>query len=151
MSGRRKEPLRPLTDGERLELARLRATLPAQLPPLRVLLVLDNLAGHKTPGLVLWLFAHGVMPLHTPLGGSWPDMAERIQRVPRRRAPDGGPRTAGPGRRAPGRPGRHHRPLRDGRAALERGPQPRSSGAASGPPAGHGSGSGGTPWVDREP
>jgi transposase len=64
-------------------------TLPAELPPLRVLLVLDNLTGHKTPALVLWLFAHGVMPLFTPLGGSWLNMAESIQRVLKRRALDG--------------------------------------------------------------
>src|SRR5215207_3758196 len=30
-------------------------TLPDDLPPLRLLLVWDNLAGHKTPDLVLWL------------------------------------------------------------------------------------------------
>ena len=64
-------------------------TLPEHLPPLRALLVLDNLAGHKTPQLVLWLFAHGVMPLYTPLGGSWLNMAESIQRVLTRRALDG--------------------------------------------------------------
>jgi hypothetical protein len=64
-------------------------TLPAALPPLRVLLVLDNLAGHKTPAFVLWLFAHGIMPLFTPLGGSWLNMAESIQRVLKRRALDG--------------------------------------------------------------
>jgi hypothetical protein len=64
-------------------------TLPEQLPPLRVLLVLDNLAGHHTPELVLWLFARGVMPLFTPLGGSWLNMAESIQRVLKRRALDG--------------------------------------------------------------
>jgi hypothetical protein len=64
-------------------------TLPEQLPPLRVLLVLDNLAGHKTPAFVLWLFAHGIMPLFTPLGGSWLNMAESIQRVLKRRALDG--------------------------------------------------------------
>jgi hypothetical protein len=67
----------------------VRITLPATLPPLRVLLVLDNLTGHKTPELVLWLFAHGVMPLFTPLGGSWLNMAESIQRVLKRRALDG--------------------------------------------------------------
>jgi hypothetical protein len=67
----------------------VRITLPERLPPLRVLLVLDNLAGHKTPELVLWLFAHGVMPLFTPLGGSWLNMAESIQRVLKRRALDG--------------------------------------------------------------
>lgn len=64
-------------------------TLPAEPPPLRLLLVLDNLAGHLTPGFVLWLFAHGVMPLYTPLGGSWLNMAESIQRVLKRRALDG--------------------------------------------------------------
>jgi len=64
-------------------------TLPQQLPPLRLLLVLDNLAGHKTPAFVLWLFAHGIMPLFTPLGGSWLNMAESIQRVLKRRALDG--------------------------------------------------------------
>ena len=51
-------------------------TLPEQLPPLRVLLVWDNLAGHKTPEMVLWLCRHGIMPLYTPLGGSWLNMAE---------------------------------------------------------------------------
>ena len=64
-------------------------TLPAELPPLRALLVLDNLAGHKTPAFVLWLFAHGIMPLYTPLSGSWLNMAESIQRVLKRRALDG--------------------------------------------------------------
>jgi hypothetical protein len=56
-------------------------TLPTDLPPLRLLLVLDNLTGHKTPSFVLWLVAHGVMPLYTPLSGSWLNMAESIQRV----------------------------------------------------------------------
>ena len=64
-------------------------TLPADPPPLRLLLVLDNLAGHRTPSCVLWLFAHGVMPLYTPLGGSWLNMAESIQRVLKRRALEG--------------------------------------------------------------
>jgi len=64
-------------------------TLPAELPPLRMLLVLDNLAGHRTPAFVCWLFAHGVMPLYTPVGGSWLNMAESIQRVLKRRAVDG--------------------------------------------------------------
>lgn len=67
----------------------VRITLPEALPPLRMLLVLDNLAGHRTPAFVLWLFAHGVMPLYTPLGGSWLNMAESIQRILKRRALDG--------------------------------------------------------------
>lgn len=67
----------------------VRITLPAELPPLRLVLVWDNLAGHHTPDLVLWLFAHGVMVLYTPLGGSWLNMAESIQRILQRRALDG--------------------------------------------------------------
>lgn len=63
-----------------------RFTLPEELPPLRLLLVWDNLTGHKTPELVLWLCAHGIMPLYTPVGGSWLNMAESIQRVLKRRA-----------------------------------------------------------------
>jgi len=64
----------------------IKFTLPDRLPPLRLLLVLDNLTGHKTPTLVLWLVAHGVMPLYTPLSGSWLNMAESIQRILVRRA-----------------------------------------------------------------
>jgi hypothetical protein len=71
-------------------------TLPEELPPLRVLRVPDNLAGHKTPESVLWLFAHGVMPLYTPVSGSWLNTAESIQRVLKRRALDG-EHPAGPG------------------------------------------------------
>ena len=67
----------------------IRITLPPRLPPLRMLLVLDNLTGHSTPDLVLWLFDHGIMPLYTPLGGSWLNMAESIQRILKRRALDG--------------------------------------------------------------
>ena len=67
----------------------IKPTLLDELPPLRVLLVLDNLAGHKTPEFVCWLFEHGVMPLYTPVGGSWLNMAESIQRVLKRRALDG--------------------------------------------------------------
>jgi transposase len=61
-------------------------TLPAALPPLRMLLVWDNLAGHHTPDMVLWLIEHGIMPLYTPLGGSWLNMAESVQRIIVRRA-----------------------------------------------------------------
>jgi DDE superfamily endonuclease len=67
----------------------VRITLPHALPPLRMLLILDNLTGHYTAAFVLWLFAQGIMPLYTPLGGSWLNMAESIQRVLKRRALDG--------------------------------------------------------------
>jgi len=56
-------------------------TLLQRLPPLRMLLVWDNLAGHHTPAMVIWLFEQGIMPLYTPLGGSWLNMAESIQRI----------------------------------------------------------------------
>jgi hypothetical protein len=59
------------------------------LPPLRMLLIMDNLAGHKTPEFVIWLFRHGILPLYTPLGGSWLNMTESIQRILKRRALDG--------------------------------------------------------------
>lgn len=51
------------------------------LPPLRLLLILDNLAGHHTPAFIIWLCEHGIMPLFTPLGGSWLNMAESIQHI----------------------------------------------------------------------
>jgi hypothetical protein len=66
-----------------------RITLAEKLPPLRLVLIWDNLQGHYTPELVLWLFAHGIMPLYTPLGGSWLNMAESIQRILVRRAISG--------------------------------------------------------------
>lgn len=61
-------------------------TLMETLPSLRLLLVLDNLKGHKTPAFVCWLMQHGVMPLYTPIAGSWLNMAESIQRILVRRA-----------------------------------------------------------------
>jgi len=51
------------------------------LPPLRLILIWDNLAGHLSSSMVAWLFAHGVMPLYTPLSGSWLNMAESVQRI----------------------------------------------------------------------
>lgn len=60
-----------------------------RLPPLRVLLVWDNLAGHLSHELMGWLFHQGIMPLYTPLGGSWLNMAESMQRILVRRALSG--------------------------------------------------------------
>ena len=59
------------------------------LPPLRLLLIWDNLAGHLSWSIVRWLLHHGIMPLYTPLGGSWLHLAESIQRILVRRALDG--------------------------------------------------------------
>jgi hypothetical protein len=51
------------------------------LPPLRLLLIWDNLAGHLSWSIVRWLYQHGVLPLYTPLSGSWLNQAEAIQRI----------------------------------------------------------------------
>ena len=67
----------------------IRPSLSAELPPLRMLLIHDNLSGHKTPALVRWLCAHGIMPLDTPLGGSWLNLTESMQRILKRRARNG--------------------------------------------------------------
>jgi len=64
-------------------------TLPDFLPPLRLLLVWDNLKGHHTPELMIWLCEHGILPLYTLLSGSWLNIAESIQRIFKRRALDG--------------------------------------------------------------
>jgi hypothetical protein len=67
----------------------VKVTLPEELPPLRMLVVLDNLTGHKTPELLLWMFARGIMVLYTPLGASWLNMTESMQRILKRRALEG--------------------------------------------------------------
>jgi hypothetical protein len=58
-------------------------------PPIRLILVWDNLAGHCSYAITKWLFAHGIMPLYTPIGGSWLNMAESLQRIIVRRALSG--------------------------------------------------------------
>jgi hypothetical protein len=55
-------------------------------PLVRLIVIWDNLAGHLTPSLVLWLISQGIVPLYTPLGGSWLNMAESVQRIIVRRA-----------------------------------------------------------------
>ena len=67
----------------------LAAVALADLPPVRLLLVLDNLTGHHTAELVHWLVGQGVWPLYTPLAGSWLNLAESVQRILVRRALDG--------------------------------------------------------------
>ena len=59
------------------------------LPLLRLLLIWDNLAGHLSWVMVRWLLLHGIMPLYTPISGSWLNMAESVQRILVRRALDG--------------------------------------------------------------
>jgi DDE superfamily endonuclease len=80
-------------EAERLPLARWETWLgrPPRtvLPALRLILIWDNRAGHLTPEMVLWLYHHGVLPLYTPLSGSWLNRAESLQRILKRRALDG--------------------------------------------------------------
>ncbi|MFN2534087.1 MAG: transposase [Pseudonocardiaceae bacterium] len=79
------EPERPAPAAGRREAAHWATWLGHEprdpLPPLRLILVWDNLAGHLSWPIVRWLLEHGVMPLYTPLGGSWLNMAESVQRI----------------------------------------------------------------------
>jgi DDE superfamily endonuclease len=59
---------------------------PKPAPPLRLLLIWDNLKGHLSYDMVRWLLHHGILPLYTPLSGSWLNMAESVQRIIVRRA-----------------------------------------------------------------
>ena len=52
-------------------------TLRTALPRLR-LLIMDNLVGHKNSAWLGWYFSHGILPIYTPLAGSWLAMAESI-------------------------------------------------------------------------
>jgi hypothetical protein len=55
--------------------------LDAYLPLLRVLLIWDNLQGHLSRPLLRWCVEHGILPLYTPIAGSWLNMAESVQRI----------------------------------------------------------------------
>ena len=63
----------------------------ADVPPIRLLLIWDNLAWHHSGDLMVWLLERGVWPLFTPLGGSWLNLAESIQGIVIRRALEGQP------------------------------------------------------------
>jgi hypothetical protein len=56
------------------------------LPPIRVLLVLDNLSGHCSPSFGEGCMRRGICLLSTPLAGSWLNMAASVQRIIVRRA-----------------------------------------------------------------
>jgi transposase len=58
-------------------------------PPVRVLLIWDNLAGHKSHCVVQWCREHGILLLSTPNAGSWLNMAESVQRIIKGRALSG--------------------------------------------------------------
>jgi len=63
--------------------------LPAPPPPIRAILIWDNLAGHKSEAIVDWCLERGIVVLYTPLAGSWLNMAESVQRILIRRALSG--------------------------------------------------------------
>lgn len=67
----------------------VKATLSQALPYLRLLLIMDNLVGHKNPDWLCWCFSQGILPIYTPLSGSWLNRAESIQRTLKRRALNG--------------------------------------------------------------
>jgi len=59
----------------------VRVSLPADPPPVRMLLVRDTRVGHPPPAFVVWLVAQGIMPLSTPLGGRWVKLTESLPRL----------------------------------------------------------------------
>lgn len=63
--------------------------LSSGLPPLRMLLIWDNLAGHRSMDLLVWLMHPGVMVLFTPIAGSWLNLCASVQRILVRRAVSG--------------------------------------------------------------
>src|SRR5437763_3389435 len=68
------------------------------LPPLRLILIWDNLAGHTSWSIVQWLFQQGIMPLYTPLSGSWLNLAAWLPRIGGGPALPGQPPASSPGR-----------------------------------------------------
>jgi DDE superfamily endonuclease len=56
------------------------------LPPIRLILILDNLKGHHTRAFVQWCAERGILLLYTPVAGSWLNLAEALQRILVRRA-----------------------------------------------------------------
>lgn len=58
----------------------------AWLPPIRLIVILDNLKGHHSQSFVAWCQARGILLLYTPIAGSWLNLAESVQRILERRA-----------------------------------------------------------------
>ena len=76
---------------------------PKPAPALRLILIWDNLKGHLSYSMVRWLLQRGILPLYTPLSGSWLNMAESLQRIIVRRALAGQhPQSAKPSHRLVG-------------------------------------------------
>lgn len=67
----------------------VKPTRSTELPPLRLLLGMDHLVGHKNPAWLVGCFQQGSLPIYTPVGGSWLNRAEAVQRILKRRALDG--------------------------------------------------------------
>ena len=65
----------------RPEADRRDAPLDDRFPPIRVVLIWDNLAGHHSADIVQWCRERGILLLYTPIGGSWLNMAESLQRI----------------------------------------------------------------------
>jgi hypothetical protein len=62
------------------------AQLAAWAPPIRLIVILDNLAGHHTARFVQWCTERGILLRYTPIAGSWLNLAESVQRILARRA-----------------------------------------------------------------
>jgi hypothetical protein len=55
--------------------------LDRHLPPIRMLLIWDNLKGHVGRTIVQWCAERGICLLYRPIAGSWLNMAESVQRI----------------------------------------------------------------------
>jgi len=80
---------RALWEGWQAGLTRKFSLLSSALPPLRLLLIWDNLTGHSSADVLVWLMRQGVMVLFTPIAGSWLNLCESAQRIVVRRALQG--------------------------------------------------------------
>lgn len=121
----------------------VKVTLPEELPPLRMLCWFWTISpGTKRPSLCCGMFARGIMVLYTPLGGSWLNMTESIQRILARRALEG---------RHPRKPEEIIEWLEATARGWNRDPTPFSSGGVAERRAGLGLEIGGMPWEVAEP
>ena len=77
------------TAGARVPLALVWSLSAPARSALRMILIWDNLKGHLSYHMVRWLLQRGILPLYTPISGSWLNMAESLQRIIVRRALSG--------------------------------------------------------------
>jgi transposase len=81
-----KRPMTPIREWSAWGISQEEVVAMEAPPQINLILVWDNLRGHYTREMVKWCHKRGILLLYTPLGGSWLNMAESIQRIVVRRA-----------------------------------------------------------------